>query len=82
MNTIDQLIELNNKKSALLQELKQSLEEEAADYVVCKVPPMLNETRFVLVKRDTGKEMCYGTKSEIEKFITRRNINKIYWRTK
>ena len=31
---IDELIRLNNKKSELLQELKQSIEEEKADKIV------------------------------------------------
>ena len=77
---INELIALNNKMTSLLQEYKQSLEEEQSDYVVVKIPSIFTEARYILFKRETEKEICYGEKSKIERFIEKRIINKVYWR--
>lgn len=71
---IDELIEISERMTALLKELKQATEEQAAKYVVEKHGPY---NHYALT--DKIKLIHYGTKHKIERYIRTRKLT-VYWR--
>lgn len=76
--SIEKAIQLNEKKTELLKELKESLIYEKCTYDVRREPGRNN--RFMLFEILTSKEVKYGTDKEIRTWLERRNVpnNKVY----
>jgi uncharacterized protein YdeI (BOF family) len=76
IQNLDMLIELSQKKTKLLMDMKCALEEEGSNYIVCNV----SNQEYVLVDKKTKINIEIGSKTKIEQYITKRRLIKVYWR--
>lgn len=77
MEKIDTLIELQQKKLVLLNELKESIAFEASDYSVQKIPKMHphEQQKFILFNKEQ-KELKFGSAGTIAGYLMMRKIPK------
>jgi len=73
METIDKLIELNDKKTALLKELKDALTYENCNFAIDKQPD--RDGRYFLIDIATKKIVCDGTPDRIKRYLNLRKID-------
>lgn len=78
MHNIDKVIELSEKKTGLLKELKQSQIYETCDYHVVPTPGRVAD--FMLFEIATQKEVRNGNAQYIRTWLDRRKIpnEKVY----
>ena len=79
--SLNKLIELSEKKTELLKEIKSSLEYEKCTHELIKIP--LNRLEFIFVVYDikSGKEVFENKdKSKVDEWLNRRVITKVYIR--
>lgn len=79
LTNLKKVISLTQRKLGLLLELEESLNEEAADYVVC-IDTTFSSGTYVLVHRESNTNIDAGGKARIEKYINHKRLTKVYWR--
>lgn len=77
MKAIDNVIELQQRKLALLEELKQSMLFDDSDYSIQDVPKMhpSEQQKFILFDKE-GKELKFGSSGQIAGYLMMRKIPK------
>lgn len=84
MKHLDELITLSEKRVALLKELKESLLEETADYIVCQEKVSRGMSwdydHYYLIEKGTEEIKMEGNQSQIQRYLDKRKITKVHWR--
>lgn len=84
VETIDKVIELEKRKLRLMEEFREALLIESADFVVDQVK-MSRGLRddfdyWFLVHKDSKEIKFEGNAAQVQKFLDKRGITKVYWR--
>lgn len=87
IDNLDELIELTQKKATLLIQMKQALEEEAADYIVCQGGTQSatqfgyhSQMYYILVHKKSKENLIADNKKNVLDYIKRKRLTNVYWR--
>ena len=81
IDNLDELIDLTQKKAKLLIQMKQALEEEAADYIVCQGGAQsVTQMYYILVHKESKENLIADNKKNVLDYIKRKRLTKVYWR--